>query len=317
MSEIKRAAFTGIGLVSIAFVTVGCERSDGATTDGDGVAVESATLRSGGQRRHRDVHLDGHRRRISCDGTGGRAGGGGAGAGGSDGAGGGTVGSGGVAITPDANGWIDASTNSLGIQGAWYVFADGYGVDGLRDGPCQAAGHLDSECSVLTTPDPALHTFPNTGGRMCTSGSGAQVLLLNGVPDYAHMWGAGMSFDFAGSGVPGQPKGVYNAQAHGIVGVAFDIDTVPPTGLRVGFPTPAFDASKLGAQYWGASQFFPNSPVVTGTNIVLFSQVRSPEAIPQPLDPTQIESLEFLAPTNTAFSGTFGYCISNVKMLLQ
>jgi hypothetical protein len=51
------------------------------------------------------------------------------------------------------------------------VFADGYGSDRLRDGPCQAAGHLDSECSVLTTPDPSTHAFPNTGGRICTSGS--------------------------------------------------------------------------------------------------------------------------------------------------
>ena len=141
--------------------------------------------------------------------------------------------------------------------------------------------------------------------------------MSNGVPDFGSMWGAGMGFDLAGSGVPGDAKGVFNAQAHAVIGVSFDIDTVPSTGLHVGFPTPASDSSMLGPDYWGASQFFPNSPVVAGTNIVLLDQVRSPEATPQPLDVTQIESMQFLVPTNPIASGTFNYCISNVKVLLQ
>lgn len=57
--------------------------------------------------------------------------------------------------------------------------------------------------------------------------------------------------------------------------------------------------------------------MAAGTNIVLFDQVQSPEAPPRPLDVTQIESMEFLVPTNPIASGTFNYCISNVKMLLQ
>ena len=313
MNEIKRAGFAGVmGLVSIGFVAAGCESSDGATAADDGVMVETGALKGGGQGSHHAVNFDGHRKRSTCDGSGGGAGGGG---GGHSGTGG--VGSGSVAVTPDATGWIDASTNALGIFGAWYVFADGYGWDRLRDGSCQAAGHADSECSVLTTPDPSLHSFPNTGGKMCTSGTTARVLMSNGGFDYADMWGAGMGFDLAGSAGLGATKGVFNAQAHAVIGVSFDIDTVPPTGLHVGFPTAASDSGTLGPDYWGASGFYPNSPVVIGTNIVLFSQVQSPEAIPQPLDTTQIEAMQFLAPTNTFLSGTFGYCISNVKMLLQ
>ena len=106
--------------------------------------------------------------------------------------------------------------------------------------------------------------------------------------------------------------------AHSVIGVSFDIDAVPLGGLRIMFPTPASDAtSGVGASYWAASESYPPSPVVPGTNVVLFSDVRSPEAASQPLDTTHIESLLFFSAASIAPSSAFTFCISNVKMLLQ
>jgi hypothetical protein len=219
-----------------------------------------------------------------------------------------------VQLIPSATGWIDASSNPLGIQGQWYVYADGYGTDGLRDGPCQAVGHADSECALITSPIPGPGGFPNVGGKMCTSGAVDQVLDLNGAPDYGDMFGTGMGFNLASTtaGVPG----VFDAHAHRVIGVQFDLDAVPTAGLYVGFATPASDAGALGPDYWGASAAFQSSPVVAGTNAVLFRDVQSPEATPLPIDVTQLESMQFQVRSSTAQGSTFAYCVSNVKALL-
>lgn len=219
-----------------------------------------------------------------------------------------------VPLTPDATGWIDASSNPLGIQGPWYAYADGYGSDGLRDGFCQAAGHADSECSFITSPTPGPGGFPNVGGKMCTSGTVAQVLNLNGAPDYGDMFGTGMGFNLANSTTGEQ--GVFDAHAHRVIGVQFDLDTVPAAGLYVGFATPASDAGTLGPDYWGANAAFQSSPVVAGTNVVLFREVQSPEATPVPVDVTQLASMQFQVRSSTVQSSTFAYCVSNVKALL-
>jgi hypothetical protein len=219
-----------------------------------------------------------------------------------------------VQLTPSATGWIDASSNPLGIQGSWYVYADGYGADGLRDGPCQAVGHADSECALITSPIPGPGGFPNVGGEMCTSGAVDQVLDLNGAPDYGNMFGTGMGFNLA-STTTGE-VGVFDARAHRVIGVQFDLDAVPTAGLYVGFATPASDAGSLGPDYWGASAAFQSSPVVAGTNVVLFRDVQSPEASPVPIDVTQLESMQFQVRSSTVQSSTFAYCVSNVKALL-
>ena len=95
---------------------------------------------------------------------------------------GGTMG--GVLIMPAEDGWVDLTSNDLGIQGAWYPYGDAYG-----EAKCTAAGWTAEECSRIDTPDPAAMAFPNTGGAMCTAGSVAQVLTAEGAaePDYANM----------------------------------------------------------------------------------------------------------------------------------
>jgi hypothetical protein len=231
-----------------------------------------------------------------------------------------------VPIVPDATGWISGSSNSLGIQGPWYAYGDGYGSDGARlNGSCQTAGHADAECSVITAPVPA-QPFANSGGVMCTSGTSKVILTVGDKPvtdpsptaidppDYSHMWGDGIGFNLADPGTGG-PTGIFNASAKKVIGVSFDINNVPP-GLRVEFPTPTSDASTLGSDYWGATASYPPSPVVAGTNVILFSAVASPEATPVPLDTTILEAVQFLVPSNIGADQPFSYCVSNVKFVL-
>ena len=146
------------------------------------------------------------------------------------------------------------------------------------------------------------------------SGAVAQVLDLNGAPDYGDMFGTGMGFNLA-STTTGE-TGVFDAHAQRVIGIQFDLDTVPAAGLYVGFNTPASDVGTLGPDYWGANGEFQRSPVVAGTNVVLFRDVQSPEATPQSIDVTQLESMQFQVRSSVAQSATFAYCISNVKALL-
>jgi len=220
-----------------------------------------------------------------------------------------------ISITPDATGQIDAARNSLGVEGPWYPFADGYDIQGMRGGSCRAAGHADADCSTITSPDPSVLDFPNAGGRMCVSGTVAQVLLANGTPDWGNMWGAGIGFDLNRAGTDAASRGPYNAAAHGVVGISFDIDAVPQLGRRVELPTPA--TAGTGIQpYWGAAAFYPNSPVQVGPNTFYFTDVFTPETTPQTLDTTRIQSVQFHLPSSQTSAEPFAFCISNVAFLV-
>jgi hypothetical protein len=103
---------------------------------------------------------------------------------------------------------------------------------------------------------------------MCTSGTVAVVIAdTNGLPDYANITGAGIGLDLNNSGGPAPVRGVFNATAKGVTGLAFDLEIVALPGLRVEFPTPATDGTSAGAAYWGANVSFANSPAVAGTNV--------------------------------------------------
>lgn len=217
-----------------------------------------------------------------------------------------------ISIVPDESGFIDPTSNSLGIGGPWYWFADGYGNEGARDGSCQAAGHDDSECSLFTSPDPSLPGFPNLDGVMCASGTVARVLVGDsGDYDWANMGFAGIGFNL--NQTEAEP-GVLDAEALHVIGFAFEIDDVP-SAFRVQVSTP--DSPTSYYAYWGAADYFPDSPVVEGRNVVLFSEVQSPEAEPQPVDITQLEGIQFVIPGNPDQSVPFSFCISNVEMLVE
>jgi hypothetical protein len=221
-----------------------------------------------------------------------------------------------VPITPGPTGLVLGSSNALGVQGPWYAYGDGVGADGTTaTGICEArGGHPASACSTIATP--AVGSFPNTGGKMCTSGTVALVIAgTNSLPDYANITGAGVGLDLNNSGGAVPVRGVFNTTMKGVTGVAFDLEIVALSGLRVEFPTPASDGTSAGAAYWGANVSFGNSPALAGTNVIRWADVRIPGATPLAFDPTMIESVLFHVPTTIMSSAPYSFCVSNLRLL--
>lgn len=219
----------------------------------------------------------------------------------------------GILILPDETGWVDkeAEWNLIDVQGAWYPYGDAYG-----EAKCLAAGHAATECAIINAPDPAVPGFPNENGKMCTSGSVAQVISVVGGtdPDYSNIWGAGIGLDLNATGGDNSTKEVFDFTAHGITGISFEIDNVPLPGLRVEFPMPATEGHPDGSDYWGASMNYPNSPVMAGVNIVKWADIKAPRGA-VPFDASQVLSIQFHVPSNMSGAGTFNYCISNLTFL--
>jgi hypothetical protein len=245
-------------------------------------------------------------------------------------------------VVPDASGWLDATTNDLGLQGSWYPYGDRYGA-----AKCTNVGmHPLDSCSLVTSPKPPPDTgFPNDGGKMCTSGKTAVILpcatgvTTSGCPtsDYSNMWGAGIGFDFdANKGMPegDGAKHTWDPRAHGVTGVSFELDQVPAPGFRVEFPMLLTDdeaaAVKLpsgsttddhpdGAPYWGASSSFGNSPVMTSpsVNVVRWDSVRKPGTAPTYVfDKSRMLGIQFHVPAvKTAPPGAYTFCISKLTLL--
>jgi len=219
-----------------------------------------------------------------------------------------------VPILPDSSGWVDASFNSVGLQGAWYRFADSLGANDAPPGICQLAGHPDAACSVITSPQAGA--FPNVGGRMCASGTAAKAVdtpAMAGVPDYVHIDGAGIGLDWNNPGGPAA-RSVFDAMAKHVRGISFDIDVVPVAGLRVEIPTRTAEGREQGPDYWGATPSFPPSPVKIGTNTLLWADVTGPRD--GVLNVFQIFGVRFHVATSTAENRPFSFCISNLKLLM-
>jgi hypothetical protein len=218
-------------------------------------------------------------------------------------------------ILPDATGRVEPDSNPFGVAGQWHPFGDFLDATTSKPpGVCQGAGYAEAQCSQLTRPNIALPGFPNVAGSMCATGSTAEVLLVDGLPDWAHLWGTGIGVTLADP-IAGATPDTFDAASHGIVGISFEIDNVP-AGLRVLFPTPS-DLVPLGPDYWGAAEFFPPSPVVAGTNLVPFSEVQSPEAMPRGLDTTRLLEIGFLVPSVEFVRQDFGFCVSNLQLIRE
>lgn len=222
---------------------------------------------------------------------------------------------GGVPLKADKGGFVAKDSNTLGIQGAWYAYADSLGASGTPPGACQAAGHSDAECSKVTAPAPGMGFAPTdetADQKLCTEGTVEAVLNgSNGMPDYGNMWGAGIGLDFNNPGM-GAMKTGFNASAANVKGISFDIDTPPLAGIRVEIP----DAKTNGkaAAYWEATTSYGPSPVKAGTNTFTWDKVLSPDPANVPaLDPSSLYGLQFHVVSGAA--GSYKFCISHVKML--
>jgi hypothetical protein len=249
-------------------------------------------------------------------------------------------------VVPDGSGWIEGTTNTIGVQGSWYPYGDQYGVPGK----CITTGlHMPADCSEIDTPVPPLlgvpptmgNPFTNTNGVMCTKGRTAVIKPCNsgvtteGCPtnDYANMWGAGIGFDLnAQKGEDGGMKSTWDPAAYGIIGFSFDIDQVPlATKLRVEIPVlltaeeaaavglpegSTTDDHPKGAPYWGATSAFPPSPVQPGTNKILWSNIVHPITTAVTFVPSRMLGIQWHAPAVAAApKGEYEFCVSNITFL--
>lgn len=213
-----------------------------------------------------------------------------------------------------------ASADAYGVSGSLYIASDGMGNDGASSGGvCELAGHTAAQCALVASPRYSAPNIPDwSGGLLCTSGVAERVLDVTGSPgspDYGSMWGAALGFSFLER--DGETQ-VYDASAHQVVGIAFDVDRVPRAGLRVEFIT-AIAPDEPGV--W--------QPLVNGTpsavaavhaghNVALFEDVKplSFYRSPFPFDPTQLRSVQLHVPTATAASSTYSFCLSNLSLVI-
>jgi hypothetical protein len=247
-----------------------------------------------------------------------------------------------VVLNISGMGWVDVTSNDVGVQGSWYPYGDQYGV-----AKCLNVGmHTPDQCSHITSPPPPPATgFPNQGGKLCTTGATAVILpcaagvTTSGCPnqDFSNMWGSGIGFDFnsPGAGDGGTTvKNPWNPDDHGVTGVSFVLDGVPTPGLRVEFPMRLTDAEANavnlppgsttddhpdGAPYWGADTGFDNSPATAGVNVVHWDAVKKPGANQSYVfDKARLLGMQFHVPAvQSAPPGAYSFCVSNVTLLRE
>lgn len=333
---VKSGLPIGRAALLLATVAGGCQvQTTLADATGGAAAAAGDDDGSGGTNGGKSSNVGGSSGK-SAQGTGGKSASSGGATGGTvgGGSGGGGTGGGDVLVVPDNQGWVDPSTNPLGLQGPWYSYGDQYYA-----APCtMAGGHAPSECAVVNSPPPYFG-FPNVGGTMCTDGTTMPILpciaglTTEGCPDkdYEHMWGAGIGFDFnADRGEEGGARHPWDAAAHGIVGIAFDIDAIPGQKLRIEFPMmltneeaeelghppgSTTDDDSKGSPYWGATSSFPASPLIVGRNRILWTDITDPLGR-FAFDPSRVLSIHFHVPSvYSPPAADYAFCVSNLTFL--
>jgi hypothetical protein len=184
--------------------------------------------------------------------------------------------------------------------------------------------HPTAACSVITTPIPGMPFAPAGASlsQMCTSGTVAKVVEFGSPPalDYSNMFGAGIGLDLNNPGLDGGTgtKMPFDATSKMVIGISFDLDVVPATGLRVEFP---FGTSATAAGVWKPNATTYASPVGAGHNILLFANVKQPAYVKMadmvPFDPTTLTSIQFHIPTTSQAAAPYHFCIDKLALVIQ
>lgn len=115
-------------------------------------------------------------------------------------------------------GWVDATSNECKIQGAWYAYSD-----------CTTS---PEDCTVDQVPEPGSDAFPNSGGRICTSGTTAAINK-----EYETKWGAGIGLNL-NQPTDSEEKLPISELPRALTGFSFTISgEVIPGEIRVTYPT--------------------------------------------------------------------------------
>jgi len=223
-------------------------------------------------------------------------------------------------LSPDARGWVDESTTgTTGIQGQWRAFGGETGARSGGAGACETEAF--GECSSVFEPVAGLPYAPTPGLGMCTSGIIARwIANSNGLTPDGSPGSAGIVFDLNVPDWPGRqtsldapPGQAYDADARGVRGFSFDIDSEPPAGSGMSVevtsvgPDMAWPATTV-ARFRRANGDI--SPVHAGHNEFVWDDLA-----PDPFDASKLVSIAFLARGTDASSTSYGFCIDHLTAL--
>jgi hypothetical protein len=239
-------------------------------------------------------------------------------------------------LSASATGFV--ADQVTGVVGFWYAYGDGVGANAnptngtdAANSDCELKGQFPaSTCSQITTPTPGLPAPPSdlATSKFCTSGTAAQVLLKDGAPDYADLWGAGLGFDFnqpLGNG----PPGYFDMTPYKGISFDFTADILPIQSMRVNFPFLGMHASD--APYWmGAAM---SASPLTGTTenpqhvVIDWADIGGPfylsletppiDAGTYPLVPPRaVQGIQFQVFTNTQEPTPYSFCVANLALVV-
>lgn len=271
----------------------GSSSAGGSSGAGGSASGGSATNDSGGASSTTDAATDSGGSSSTSDGGAGGAtstSGANGGMGGASGAttteatatttsGGGTSGETRTAITP-IDGWVDGSTNDVGIQGGWYTFAD----------------------DISTIVPGTEPYFEGAGSALCVSGT----VLPHENLDLS--WGVAVGMDLYAVDEVANP---YDAAANGVAGFQFTVSGTLPPRLQVNVTSPADGTYCRRYESIASSQ---------ETLSVYFSsmeencwEVGAENAAP---DPTQLEGFHIQVISSATESVSFDFCVEDISALL-
>lgn len=212
-------------------------------------------------------------------------------------------------IKPDANGFVLATSNGLGIQGAFYASAD---TGGSTIAPAAFTGAVDA-----------------TTGAICVEGSGAIVAPDPATPGgflYSTTWGAIVGFNLSQPNDPttGAPSTIaqpFNPVIPGVgtvSGFTFNITGTPPPAGALRFKT-TFPATPGGTtaseeQYcYVMPAGTPGTPFTVG---LTQQTAECWEPAGAAFTSRELLSVQWQIVTNTAAPVPFDFCIENLTAVI-
>ena len=193
-----------------------------------------------------------------------------------------------------ADGFVAGSSNPYGIQGPFYFYSDCDPPSGL---PCTMPD------ATLTGPD-AKPGWSVDASHVCMKGGAVKVMDKM----FSAQWGAGLALDLnSKGGEPGAPavKGTFDLTKAGIRGFSVDISGTAPAGIRINLTMPGVaDSNFVDAKVPGTTTFD-----------IAKAKQGSWAVDKRPLDPTQVEALQFQVFTNDAAPTPFDFCIDAIRAI--
>jgi hypothetical protein len=194
-----------------------------------------------------------------------------------------------VLTATEDTGWVDAATNDCKIQGAWYAYSD-----------CTTSAE---DCTTGQVPAPGSDAFPNSGGKICTSGT---TVAIN--KEYDTKWGAGIGLNL-NQPTDSEDKNPISELPHAITGFSFTISgDVVPAEVRVTYPT---------AQTEKTAHF--KKIVKAGDYTVSFGDAAQGSWVKQEqqvdLVPGNVTAIQFQVVGADTKTIDFDFCVENLKAL--